>query len=104
MHNHLPAVHMQHSAHCGCCSKRAGALILRLTRLAFVKKPMVSVSLSLQRERAFVHLLPWNARLVISDVDGTITKSDLLGRQRLLQIPAAALCMVQLGQDSSARI
>ena len=26
-------------------------------------------------ERAFVHVIPWTARIVISDVDGTITKS-----------------------------
>ncbi|KAK9844331.1 hypothetical protein WJX74_000895 [Apatococcus lobatus] len=32
-----------------------------------------------QRLRAFVYMLAWNARLVISDVDGTITRSDLLG-------------------------
>lgn len=29
--------------------------------------------------RAYVHLVPWTSRLVISDVDGTITRSDLLG-------------------------
>lgn len=28
---------------------------------------------------AYIYLLRWNTRLVISDVDGTITKSDLLG-------------------------
>jgi hypothetical protein len=28
---------------------------------------------------AYVYYYPWNARLVISDVDGTITRSDLLG-------------------------
>jgi len=26
-------------------------------------------------QRAYVHVVPWNARLVVSDVDGTITKS-----------------------------
>eukprot|EP00951_Prasinocladus_malaysianus_P031871 scaffold307896_cov33-Prasinocladus_malaysianus.AAC.1 len=31
------------------------------------------------RLRAYVHLVPWNSFIVISDVDGTITRSDLLG-------------------------
>lgn len=28
---------------------------------------------------AYIYLLRWNTRLVVSDVDGTITRSDLLG-------------------------
>ena len=28
-----------------------------------------------ERQRAFVHVIPWSARLVVSDVDGTITRS-----------------------------
>ncbi|KAL3140747.1 hypothetical protein ABBQ32_005301 [Trebouxia sp. C0010 RCD-2024] len=32
-----------------------------------------------QRQRAYIHFFNWNSRLVISDIDGTITKSDLLG-------------------------
>ncbi|DBB18003.1 TPA: hypothetical protein ACH3X3_003000 [Trebouxia sp. C0006] len=32
-----------------------------------------------QRLRAYIHFFNWNSRLVISDIDGTITKSDLLG-------------------------
>ena len=28
-----------------------------------------------EEQRAFVHVIPWNARVVISDVDGTITRS-----------------------------
>ncbi|KAL0028584.1 hypothetical protein WJX79_003521 [Trebouxia sp. C0005] len=32
-----------------------------------------------QRLRAYIHYFNWNSRLVISDIDGTITKSDLLG-------------------------
>ncbi|GIL46928.1 hypothetical protein Vafri_3795 [Volvox africanus] len=29
--------------------------------------------------RAYVYFLPWRTRIVISDIDGTITKSDVLG-------------------------
>jgi phosphatidate phosphatase LPIN len=32
-----------------------------------------------QRVRSFLYLLDWNIRLIISDIDGTITKSDMLG-------------------------
>ncbi|KAK9822450.1 hypothetical protein WJX81_001736 [Elliptochloris bilobata] len=32
-----------------------------------------------QRLRAYIYFLHWHTRLVISDIDGTITKSDLLG-------------------------
>ena len=32
-----------------------------------------------ETQRAYIHVIPWNARLVVSDVDGTITKSDVLG-------------------------
>ena len=34
----------------------------------------------LQSERAFIFLYPHNSKLVISDIDGTITKSDVLGQ------------------------
>ena len=34
----------------------------------------------LQSERAFIFLYPYNSKLVISDIDGTITKSDVLGQ------------------------
>ena len=33
----------------------------------------------LQEVSAFVYLWDWNIKLVVSDVDGTITKSDVLG-------------------------
>lgn len=29
--------------------------------------------------QSFIHLFNWNIRLVISDIDGTITRSDVLG-------------------------
>lgn len=32
-----------------------------------------------QRVHAFLYLFDWNIRLVVSDIDGTITKSDVLG-------------------------
>jgi phosphatidate phosphatase LPIN len=32
-----------------------------------------------QRVQSFIYLFDWNIRLVISDIDGTITKSDVLG-------------------------
>lgn len=34
---------------------------------------------SFPRCAAYVYLMPWNTRVVISDIDGTITKSDVLG-------------------------
>ena len=34
----------------------------------------------LQQCRAYVYLYPWDTKLVISDIDGTITKSDVLGQ------------------------
>lgn len=36
--------------------------------------------LGLQQVQAHIYLWKWNARIVISDVDGTITKSDVLGQ------------------------
>ncbi|GAB2300530.1 hypothetical protein Dimus_034570 [Dionaea muscipula] len=36
--------------------------------------------LGLQQVDAHIYLWKWNARIVISDVDGTITKSDVLGQ------------------------
>ncbi|KAK9812760.1 hypothetical protein WJX72_003248 [[Myrmecia] bisecta] len=61
-------------------------------RRAFVPTPQQLASLPLhegqntidftfgkQRQRAYVYFLKWNSRLVISDIDGTITKSDILG-------------------------
>lgn len=36
--------------------------------------------LGLQQVEAHIYLWKWNARIVISDVDGTITKSDVLGQ------------------------
>ncbi|MCH1922466.1 hypothetical protein L9G15_23955, partial [Shewanella sp. A3A] len=33
-----------------------------------------------QQVDAHIYLWKWNARIVISDVDGTITKSDVLGQ------------------------
>ena len=32
-----------------------------------------------QTATAFIYLMPWNSKVVVSDVDGTITKSDMLG-------------------------
>jgi phosphatidate phosphatase LPIN len=32
-----------------------------------------------QTVQSFIHLFNWNIRLVISDIDGTITRSDVLG-------------------------
>mmetsp|Transcript_977 Transcript_977/g.2211 ORF Transcript_977/g.2211 Transcript_977/m.2211 type:complete len:873 (-) Transcript_977:722-3340(-) len=32
-----------------------------------------------QTANAYIYLMPWNSKMVISDVDGTITKSDVLG-------------------------
>ena len=32
-----------------------------------------------QRVRSFLYLLDWNIRLIVSDIDGTITRSDVLG-------------------------
>mmetsp|Transcript_11396 Transcript_11396/g.28918 ORF Transcript_11396/g.28918 Transcript_11396/m.28918 type:complete len:766 (+) Transcript_11396:371-2668(+) len=32
-----------------------------------------------QTASAYLYLMPWNSKLVVSDVDGTITKSDVLG-------------------------
>ncbi len=32
-----------------------------------------------QTADAYIYLMPWNSKIVISDVDGTITKSDVLG-------------------------
>lgn len=32
-----------------------------------------------QSVQSFIHLFNWNIRLVISDIDGTITRSDVLG-------------------------
>ncbi len=29
--------------------------------------------------KAYVYFLPWRTKIVISDIDGTITKSDVLG-------------------------
>lgn len=36
--------------------------------------------LGMQQVHAHIYLWKWNARIVISDVDGTITKSDVLGQ------------------------
>ncbi|XP_019185118.1 PREDICTED: phosphatidate phosphatase PAH1-like [Ipomoea nil] len=36
--------------------------------------------LGVQKVEAHIYLWKWNARIVISDVDGTITKSDVLGQ------------------------
>ncbi|KAM7526283.1 hypothetical protein LguiA_016185 [Lonicera macranthoides] len=36
--------------------------------------------LGMQKVEAHIYLWKWNARIVISDVDGTITKSDVLGQ------------------------
>ena len=32
-----------------------------------------------QTASAYIYLMPWNSKVVVSDVDGTITKSDVLG-------------------------
>jgi len=32
-----------------------------------------------QTATAYIYLMPWNSKVVVSDVDGTITKSDFLG-------------------------
>merc|ERR1719174_3385331 len=32
-----------------------------------------------QTATAYIYLMPWNSKVVVSDVDGTITKSDVLG-------------------------
>lgn len=40
--------------------------------------------LGVQKVEAHIYLWKWNARIVISDVDGTITKSDVLGQFMLL--------------------
>jgi phosphatidate phosphatase PAH1 len=39
-----------------------------------------SVKIYLPQVDAKVYLWKWNTRIVISDVDGTITKSDVLGQ------------------------
>eukprot|EP00892_Ulva_mutabilis_P011444 jgi/Ulvmu1/8672/UM047_0010.1 len=39
----------------------------------------VEFSIGSQRVQSFVHLFEWNIRLVVSDIDGTITRSDVLG-------------------------
>ena len=41
--------------------------------------PAPSASGGAAELKAYVYLLRWSTRLVISDVDGTITRSDLLG-------------------------
>lgn len=39
----------------------------------------VEFSVGGQRVQSFIHLFDWNIRLIISDIDGTITRSDVLG-------------------------
>ena len=38
-----------------------------------------------ESQKAYIHVLPWTARLVVSDVDGTITRSAHLMFAHLLR-------------------
>lgn len=52
------------------------------TELAPILKPgqnTVEFTYGKQQLRAYIYLVSWNTRIIISDVDGTITKSDVLG-------------------------